>query len=217
MGDVDSPSSPEQLNLPRQTSGALIGRGHVGQPGRKAGLKAASDRPRRRRDRRRRRQDGQQRGRRRQRDRRQAARRHGRDPVLPRRTTSTPSRSRWASGPSSSTARARSSRRAAADCRSSCRRAQAAGSAGCARSPATIAGVTRVKICGVSDPADARRVADLGAWALGMIFWPQSPRACALEAARGDRRRAAAAARAGRRVRQRHARRGGLTRPTAAT
>jgi phosphoribosylanthranilate isomerase len=40
--------------------------------------------------------------------------------------------------------------------------------------------VTRVKICGVSDPADARRVADLGAWALGMIFWPQSPRACAL-------------------------------------
>jgi phosphoribosylanthranilate isomerase len=43
--------------------------------------------------------------------------------------------------------------------------------------------VTRVKICGVSDPADARRVADLGAWALGMIFWPQSPRACSLETA----------------------------------
>jgi len=41
--------------------------------------------------------------------------------------------------------------------------------------------VTRVKICGVSDPADARRVADLGAWALGMIFWPQSPRACSLQ------------------------------------
>jgi phosphoribosylanthranilate isomerase len=40
--------------------------------------------------------------------------------------------------------------------------------------------VTRVKICGVSDPADARRVADLGAWALGMIFWPQSPRVCSL-------------------------------------
>jgi phosphoribosylanthranilate isomerase len=40
--------------------------------------------------------------------------------------------------------------------------------------------VTRVKICGVCDPADARRVADLGAWALGMIFWPQSPRACSL-------------------------------------
>jgi phosphoribosylanthranilate isomerase len=43
--------------------------------------------------------------------------------------------------------------------------------------------MTSVKICGVSDPADARRVADLGAWALGMIFWPQSPRACSLEAA----------------------------------
>ena len=40
--------------------------------------------------------------------------------------------------------------------------------------------MTRVKICGVSDPADARRVADLGAWALGMIFWPGSPRLCAL-------------------------------------
>jgi phosphoribosylanthranilate isomerase len=43
--------------------------------------------------------------------------------------------------------------------------------------------VTRVKICGVSDPADARRVAELGAWALGMIFWPQSPRACPLDTA----------------------------------
>jgi phosphoribosylanthranilate isomerase len=43
--------------------------------------------------------------------------------------------------------------------------------------------VTRVKLCGVSDPADARRVADLGAWALGMIFWPQSPRVCSIEAA----------------------------------
>jgi phosphoribosylanthranilate isomerase len=40
---------------------------------------------------------------------------------------------------------------------------------------------TRVKLCGVCDPADARRVADLEAWALGMIFWPQSPRACTLE------------------------------------
>jgi phosphoribosylanthranilate isomerase len=43
--------------------------------------------------------------------------------------------------------------------------------------------VTRVKICGVTDPADAGRVADLGAWALGMIFWPPSPRACGVEAA----------------------------------
>jgi phosphoribosylanthranilate isomerase len=43
--------------------------------------------------------------------------------------------------------------------------------------------VTRVKICGVSDPADARRVADSGAWALGMIFWPDSPRACPVDVA----------------------------------
>ena len=43
--------------------------------------------------------------------------------------------------------------------------------------------MTRVKICGVTDPADARRVSDLGAWALGMIFWPASPRACSLDAA----------------------------------
>jgi phosphoribosylanthranilate isomerase len=43
--------------------------------------------------------------------------------------------------------------------------------------------VTRVKICGVTDPADARRVSDLGAWALGMIFWQPSPRACPLDAA----------------------------------
>jgi phosphoribosylanthranilate isomerase len=41
--------------------------------------------------------------------------------------------------------------------------------------------MTRVKLCGVTDPADARRVAELGAWALGMIFWPASPRACAIE------------------------------------
>jgi phosphoribosylanthranilate isomerase len=41
--------------------------------------------------------------------------------------------------------------------------------------------MTRVKLCGVTDPADARRVAELGAWALGMIFWPASPRACAID------------------------------------
>ena len=52
--------------------------------------------------------------------------------------------------------------------------------------------MTRVKICGMTDPADARRVADLGAWALGMIFWPDSPRACALEDAEADRRGAPA-------------------------
>jgi phosphoribosylanthranilate isomerase len=41
--------------------------------------------------------------------------------------------------------------------------------------------VTRVKICGITGPADARRAADLGAWALGMIFWPGSPRRCDIQ------------------------------------
>jgi phosphoribosylanthranilate isomerase len=41
--------------------------------------------------------------------------------------------------------------------------------------------MTRVKICGITRPADARRAADLGAWAIGMVFWPESARRCALE------------------------------------
>jgi len=43
--------------------------------------------------------------------------------------------------------------------------------------------MTRVKICGLTALEDAHLAADLGAWALGMIFWPDSPRACSLEQA----------------------------------
>src|SRR5215216_3484704 len=41
--------------------------------------------------------------------------------------------------------------------------------------------MTRVKICGITDPADARGAAGLGAWAIGLVFWPESPRVCSLE------------------------------------
>ena len=38
--------------------------------------------------------------------------------------------------------------------------------------------MTRVKVCGIARTEDARIAADLGAWAVGMIFHPPSPRAC---------------------------------------
>jgi phosphoribosylanthranilate isomerase len=41
--------------------------------------------------------------------------------------------------------------------------------------------MTRVKICGITRPPDARLAADLGAWAIGMVFWPESARVCAIE------------------------------------
>jgi len=37
--------------------------------------------------------------------------------------------------------------------------------------------VTRVKVCGITRHEDARLAAELGAWALGFILWPDSPRA----------------------------------------
>jgi phosphoribosylanthranilate isomerase len=43
--------------------------------------------------------------------------------------------------------------------------------------------VTRVKICGITRLEDAHHAVELGAWALGMIFWPQSARLCTVEQA----------------------------------
>jgi phosphoribosylanthranilate isomerase len=52
---------------------------------------------------------------------------------------------------------------------------------------------TRVKICGVTRLEDAELAARLGAWAVGMVTWPDSPRACdpetAVEIATALRRR----------------------------
>lgn len=52
----------------------------------------------------------------------------------------------------------------------------------------------RVKICGVTRVEDALRAVDLGAWAVGLIFHPPSPRACdrdrGAEVAAAVRRRA---------------------------
>jgi phosphoribosylanthranilate isomerase len=42
---------------------------------------------------------------------------------------------------------------------------------------------TRVKHCGIARVEDAQLAIEAGAWALGMIFWPQSPRACAPDVA----------------------------------
>src|SRR5215212_1851563 len=42
---------------------------------------------------------------------------------------------------------------------------------------------TRVKICGVTRLADGELAAKLGAWAVGMVMWPGSTRACDPETA----------------------------------
>ena len=42
---------------------------------------------------------------------------------------------------------------------------------------------TKIKICGATNLADAELAVDLGAWAVGVIFYPDSPRQCALEVA----------------------------------
>ncbi len=40
--------------------------------------------------------------------------------------------------------------------------------------------MTRVKLCGVTRLREARLAAELGAWAVGLVFYPESPRACPL-------------------------------------
>jgi phosphoribosylanthranilate isomerase len=44
--------------------------------------------------------------------------------------------------------------------------------------------VTRVKICGITRMEDALLAADLGAFALGFVFWPHSPRVIDVDHAR---------------------------------
>ena len=42
---------------------------------------------------------------------------------------------------------------------------------------------TRIKICGITNLGDAELAVELGAWAIGMIFYAESPRRCAPAAA----------------------------------
>jgi phosphoribosylanthranilate isomerase len=38
----------------------------------------------------------------------------------------------------------------------------------------------KIKFCGITNPGDAEAAVAAGAWALGLIFWPHSPRSCEL-------------------------------------
>ena len=42
---------------------------------------------------------------------------------------------------------------------------------------------TKIKFCGLTDPEDADAAVAAGAWALGVILWPGSPRRCRREVA----------------------------------
>ncbi len=45
--------------------------------------------------------------------------------------------------------------------------------------------MTKIKFCGITSLDDAERAISLEAWAIGLIFWPQSPRYCDPGAAAG--------------------------------
>jgi phosphoribosylanthranilate isomerase len=50
----------------------------------------------------------------------------------------------------------------------------------------TIVGVStppKIKFCGITSLPDAELALKAGAWAIGLIFWPDSPRACSLDQA----------------------------------
>jgi phosphoribosylanthranilate isomerase len=54
--------------------------------------------------------------------------------------------------------------------------------------------MTKIKFCGITTLDDAQAAVSAGAWAIGMIFWPESPRVCdpgaAVEIAAATKRRA---------------------------
>ena len=54
--------------------------------------------------------------------------------------------------------------------------------------------VPKIKFCGITRMSDAERAVSAGAWAVGLILWPQSPRRCrpevAIEIAAALKRRA---------------------------
>src|ERR1700758_3766592 len=43
--------------------------------------------------------------------------------------------------------------------------------------------MTRIKFCGITNLDDAERAVAADAWAIGLIFWPRSPRRCEFDAA----------------------------------